>query len=246
MSRHNLKQQIYSQVARIGKVVCHGHRLELLEYLAQGERTVEALAKLTGLSVANTSQHLRVMRQSGLVEARKNGLYVYYSLADDEIVRLLSSMRKLAESHLADVDRLVRAYLTVKDELEPVPRRELLERARKGIVTVLDVRPPEEYASGHVPGAVNVPLKELTKRLKELPRDQEIVAYCRGPHCVLAFDAVAQLRAQGFQARRLEDGFPEWREAGMPIEKDVSLEKAKAFRHPGGKPRSKILKQQNQ
>ena len=224
MSRQNLKQQIYSQVARIGKVVGHGHRLELLEYMAQGERTVEALARLTGLSVANTSQHLRVMRQSGLVEARKDGLYVYYSLTDDEIVRLLASMRKLAESHLADVDRLVRAYLTVKDELEPIPRRELLERARKGIVTVLDVRPPEEYASGHVPGAVNVPLKELAKRLKELPQEQEIVAYCRGPHCVRAFEAVAQLREQGFQARRLEDGFPEWREAGLPVEKTAVTE----------------------
>ncbi len=224
MSRQNLKQQIYSQVARIGKVVCHGHRLELLEYLAQGERTVEALVKLTGLSVANTSQHLRVMRHSGLVEARKDGLYVYYSLADDEIVRLLSSMRKLAESHLADVDRLVRAYLTVKDELEPIPRRELLERARKGMVTVLDVRPPEEFASGHVPGAVNVPLKDLTKRLKELPRDQEIVAYCRGPHCVLAFEAVEKLREKGFQARRMEDGFPEWREAGLPVEKTAVTE----------------------
>lgn len=222
MSRQNLKQQIYSQVARIGKVVCHGHRLELLEYLAQGERTVEALAKLTGLSVANTSQHLRVMRHSGLVSARKDGLYVYYRLADDEIVRLLSSMRRLAESHLADVDRLVRSYLTVKDELEPIPRRELLERARKGMVTVLDVRPPEEYASGHVPGAVNVPLKELAKRLKELPKDQEIVAYCRGPHCVLAFEAVAQLREKGFRARRLEDGFPEWREAGLPVEKTAA------------------------
>ncbi|GAB4511936.1 MAG: metalloregulator ArsR/SmtB family transcription factor [Sulfuricaulis sp.] len=224
MSRQNLKQQIYSQVARIGKVVCHGHRLELLEYLAQGERTVEALTKLTGLSVANTSQHLRVMRQSGLVEARKDGLYVYYSLADDEIVRLLSSMRKLAESHLADVDRLVRAYLTVKDELEPIPRRELLERARKGMITVIDVRPPEEFASGHVPGAVNVPLKELAKRLKELPQDQEIVAYCRGPHCVLAFEAVAKLREKGFQARRMEDGFPEWREAGLPVEKTAVTE----------------------
>jgi rhodanese-related sulfurtransferase len=222
MSRQNLKQQIFSQVARIGKAMSNGHRLELLEYLAQGERTVEALAKLTGLSVANTSQHLRVMRQSGLVEARKDGLYVYYSLADDEIVRLLSSMRKLAESHLADVDRLVRAYLTVKDELEPIPRRELLERARKGIVTVLDVRPPEEYASGHVPGAVNVPLKELAKRLEELPQGQEIVAYCRGPHCVLAFEAVAQLREKGYQARRLEDGFPEWREAGLPVEKTTA------------------------
>lgn len=224
MSRQNLKQQIYSQVARIGKVVGHGHRLELLEYLAQGERTVEALARLTGLSVANTSQHLRIMRQSGLVEARKDGLYVYYSLTDDEIVRLLASMRRLAESHLADVDRLVRAYLTVKDELEPIPRSELLARARKGIVTVLDVRPPEEYASGHVPGAVNVPLKELARRLEELPQDQEIVAYCRGPHCVLAFEAVAQLRERGFQARRMEDGFPEWREAGLPVEKTAVAE----------------------
>ena len=221
MSRQNLKQQIYSQVARIGKVVAHGHRLELLEYLAQGERTVEALVKLTGLSVANTSQHLRVMRQSGLVEARKDGLYVYYSIADDEIVRLLSSMRRLAESHLADVDRLVRAYLTVKDELEPIPRQELLERARRGIVTVLDVRPSEEFASGHVPGAVNVSLKNLEQWLKELPHNQEIVAYCRGPHCVLAFEAVAKLREKGFQARRLEDGFPEWREAGLPVEKSV-------------------------
>jgi rhodanese-related sulfurtransferase/DNA-binding transcriptional ArsR family regulator len=224
MSRQNLKQQIYSQVARIGKVVCHGHRLELLEYLAQGERTVEALAKLTGLSVANTSQHLRVMRHSGLVEARKDGLYVYYSIADDEIVRLLSSMRRLAESHLADVDRLVRAYLTVKDELEPIPRQELLERARRGIVTVLDVRPSEEYASGHVPGAVNVSLKDLEQWLKKLPHNQEIVAYCRGPHCVLAFEAVAKLREKGFQARRLEDGFPEWREAGLPVEKSVVTE----------------------
>ena len=230
MSSQNLKQQIYSQVARIGKVVCHGHRLELLEYLAQGERTVEALVKLTGLSVANTSQHLRVMRQSGLVEARKDGLYVYYSLADDEIVRLLASMRKLAETHLADVDRLVRAYITVKDELEPIPRRELLARARKGIVTVLDVRPPEEYASGHVPGAVNVPLKDLAKRLKELPKGQEIVAYCRGPHCVLAFEAVAKLREKGFRARRLEDGFPEWREAGLPVEKTAVAESSKRKR----------------
>lgn len=225
MSRQGLKQKLYSQIARIGKAASHGHRLELLEYLAQGERTVEMLAKLTGLSVANTSQHLRLLRLSGLVSARKEGLYVHYRLADDEVIRLLASMRKLAESQLADVDQLIRSYLTVKDSLEPLPRSELLERARAGLVTVIDVRPPEEYASGHVPGAVNLPLKDLEQRLKELPRDQEIVAYCRGPHCVLAFDAVAQLRAKGFQARRLEDGFPEWREAGLPIEKDPALEK---------------------
>lgn len=222
MSRQGLKQKLYSQIARIGKAACHGHRLELLEYLAQGEHTVEALVRLTGLSVANTSQHLRVMRHSGLVNARKEGLYVYYRLADDEVIRLLASMRKLAESQLAEVEQLIRVYLTVKDKLEPVPRSELLERARNGLVTVIDVRPPEEYASGHVPGAVNIPLKDLEQRLKELPREQEIVAYCRGPHCVLAFDAVAQLRAQGFQARRLEDGFPEWREAGLPVEKTAA------------------------
>ncbi len=208
MPSDNLKHRLYSELTRIAKALSSPSRLELIELLAQGERTVEALAKLTGLSVANTSQHLRVMRHSGLVEARKNGLYVYYSLADDEIVRLLSSMRRLAESHLADVDRLVRAYLTVKDELEPIPRQELLERARRGIVTVLDVRPSEEYASGHVPGAVNVSLKDLEQ----------------WPHCVLAFEAVARLREKGFQARRLEDGFPEWREAGLPVEKSVVTE----------------------
>ena len=224
MSRPGLKQKLYGQIARIGKAACHGHRLELLEYLAQGERTVEALAKLTGLSIANASQHLRVMRHSGLVNARKEGLYVYYRLADDEVVRLLASMRRLAESQIAEVEQLVRTYLTIKDQLEPIPRSELLERARHGFVTVLDVRPPEEYAAGHVPGAVNIPLKDLEQRLKELPREQEIVAYCRGPHCVLAFDAVAQLRAQGFQARRMQDGFPEWREAGLPIEKSVTTD----------------------
>lgn len=217
-----LKQQIYGHIARIGKAVCHGHRLELLEYLAQGERTVEVLAKLTGLSVANASQHLQVLRQSGLVTARKAGQHVYYQAADDEVVRLLTSMRKLAETHLADVERLVRAYLTVKDELEPLPRVELLTRARKGLVTVVDVRPQEEFAAGHVPGAINVPVKDLAQRLKGLPKNQEIVAYCRGPHCVLAYDAVAQLREAGFSARRLEDGFPEWREAGLPVEKVAS------------------------
>ncbi len=218
MSSAGLKQQIYDQIARVGKAVCHGHRLELLEYLAQGERTVDALAKLTSLSVANASQHLQVLRQSGLVEARKEGQYVYYRVSDDEVVRLLTSMRRLAETHLAEVERLVRAYLTVKDGLEPIPRAELLDRARHGLVTVVDVRPREEYAAGHVPGAINVPVKDLEQRLRDLPQDQEIVAYCRGPHCVLAYDAVARLRQEGLNARRLEDGFPEWREAGLPVE----------------------------
>ena len=218
MSSPSLKQQIYREIARVGKAVCHGNRLELLEYLAQGERTVDALARLTDISVANASQHLQILRQSGLVKAHKEGQHVFYCIADDEVVRLLASMRKLAETHLAEVDRLVRSYLTVKDDLEPIPRAELLDRVRRGLVTVMDVRPQEEYASGHVPGAINLPIKDLEHRLQDLPQDQEIVAYCRGPHCVLAFEAVERLRRAGYRARRLQDGFPEWRESGLPVE----------------------------
>ncbi len=213
-----LSNRSYGQISRVGKAVWHGHRLELLEYLAQGERTVDALAKLTNLSVANASQHPQVLRQSGLVEARKEGQHVYYRVADDEVVRLLTSMRRLAETHLADVGRPVRACLTVKDELEPVPRVELLDRARHGIVTVVDVRPHAEYVAGHVPGTINVPVRDLEQRLRGLPQDQEIVVYCCGPHCVLACDAVARLRQEGFNARRLEDGFPAWHDAGLPVE----------------------------
>jgi len=192
----------------------------LLEYLSQGERTVEALAKLTHLSVANASQHLRSLRQNGLVTARKEGQHVYYGLADDGVVALVGALRRVAETHLAEVERLVRIYLTVKDNLEPVPMTELLARAQQGLVTVLDVRPPDEYKSGHLPGAINIPLKELEQRLKELPHDHQVIAYCRGPYCVLAYEAVATLREKGFNARRLEDGFPEWRQAGFPVESD--------------------------
>jgi len=184
MSSPGLKQQLFAQLARVGKAVSHGHRLELLEYLSQGERTVEALARLTHLSVANASQHLRGLRQNGLVTARKQGQHVYYGLADDEVVALISALRRVAETHLAEVERLVRTYLTVKDELEPVPMTELLARAQQGLVTVLDVRPPDEYKSGHLPGAINIPLKELEQRLKELPHDHQVIAYCRGPYCV--------------------------------------------------------------
>lgn len=221
MSRPGLKQQLFAQLALVGKAVSHGHRLELLEYLSQGEHTVEALAKLSNLSVANASQHLRSLRQNGLVTARKEGQHVYYGLADDEIVALISVLRRVAETHLAEVDRLVHTYLTVKDKLEPVPKTELLARAQQGLVTVLDVRPPEEYQSGHLPGAINIPLKELEQRLKELPPDQQVVAYCRGPYCLLAYEAVVKLREKGYDARRLEDGFPEWRQAGLPVESDM-------------------------
>jgi rhodanese-related sulfurtransferase/DNA-binding transcriptional ArsR family regulator len=195
----------------------HGSRLELLEFLAQGERSVDELSKVSGLSVANTSQHLRLLLQAGLVTNRKAGQKVYYRLSGEDVTALLASLREVAERHLSDVNRLVDDYLSVKDNLEPVPATELLDMARQGIVTVLDVRPPEEYAAAHLPGAVNIPLSELEKHLDELPANQEIVAYCRGPHCVLAFDAVAKLREKGFNARRLDGGLPEWRLEGLPV-----------------------------
>ena len=219
MSGLGFKKQLYAQFARLGKALSSGHRLELLEYLAQSERTVDVLAKLTGLSIANTSQHLQLLRQTGLVSTRREGLYVHYRLADPQIIVLMNLMQQLGEKQLAEVERLVASYLTKKDQLEPIPRTELLQRVRDGMVTILDVRPNEEYAAGHVPGALNVPLKELEQQLEILPRDQEVVAYCRGAYCILAFEAVARLREKGFQARRMEDGFPEWQHAGLPVEK---------------------------
>lgn len=217
------KQDLFAQFARVGKALSNGNRLELLEFLAQGERSVEQLSKVSGLTVANTSQHLQQLRHAGMVICRKEGLKVYYSISGDDVILLLDALRAVAERHVTDVQHLVNTYLTVKDDLEPIPRTELLERARDGLVTVLDVRPEEEYAAGHVPGAVNIPLQELEQRLKELgnlnDENREIVAYCRGPHCVLAFDAVARLREKGLNARRMEDGYPEWKTAGLPVEK---------------------------
>jgi rhodanese-related sulfurtransferase/DNA-binding transcriptional ArsR family regulator len=218
MSNGNFKHDLFAHFARIGKALSNANRLELLEFIAQGERSVDGLAKVSGLTVANTSQHLQQLRQTGLVVCRKEGLKVFYSLSGDDVIELLDAVRGVAERHVADVEKLVNTFLTVKDELEPLPRQELLERVRDGLVTVLDVRPPEEYAAGHVPGAVNVPLSELEHYMNELDSEQEIVAYCRGPHCVLAFDAVACLRAKGLKARRLEDGYPEWKTAGLPVE----------------------------
>lgn len=218
MSSGTFKHDLFSQFARVGKALSNANRLELLEFLAQGERSVEELAKVSGLTVANTSQHLQQLRQAGLVTTRKQGQHVYYRLTGDDVVQLLGCLRRVAEHHVAEVEKLVNTYLTVKDDLEPVPAKELLERARKGLVTVIDVRPPEEYAAGHLPGAVNIPLSELEAHLEELDPSQEVVAYCRGPHCVLAFDAVARLREKGLKARRLEDGYPEWKLKGLPVE----------------------------
>ena len=227
MSSTNFKHDLFAQFARVGKALSNGNRLELLEFLAQGERSVEQLSKVAGLTMANTSQHLQQLRHAGMVTCRKQGLKVYYKISGDDVITLLDTLRTVAERHVTDVQHLVNTYLTVKDNLEPVPRAELLERARDGLITVLDVRPPEEYASGHIPGAVNIPLHELEQRLEELgiqeDENREIVAYCRGPHCVLAFDAVARLREKGINARRMEDGYPEWKTAGLPVEESQSL-----------------------
>jgi rhodanese-related sulfurtransferase len=211
------KNDIYEQLARIGKAVSSPRRLELLDLLCQGERTVEVLAKEASMSLANASQHLRVLRQARLVEAEKRGLYVTYRLADTAVCDFFHSMRGLAESRLAEIERITRAFFIAREELEPVDRVRLLERVRSGELVVLDVRPPEEYRAGHIPGAISMPLATLKERLRELPDDREIVAYCRGPYCVMSIDAVELLRAHGFRALRLEDGVLEWRARHWPV-----------------------------
>jgi rhodanese-related sulfurtransferase/DNA-binding transcriptional ArsR family regulator len=214
-----MKTQVYQQIARVAQALASDARLQILELVAQGERSVESLASMTGLSMANCSKHLQALRQAGLVIARKEGLRVYYSLSGDDISRLLSALRSVAEQRVAEVERLLRTWLADRDEMEPIPGAELLERARKGLVTVLDVRPPEEYAAGHLPGAINVPVDKLESYLSKLPKRKEVVAYCRGPYCLMSFDAVETLRKRGWKARRLRDGFPEWRAAGLPVER---------------------------
>ncbi len=223
MSINSFKQDLFSQFARIGKALSNGNRLELLEFLAQGERSVDELSKVSGLTVGNTSQHLQQLRQSGLVQTRKSGLKVYYRITDNEVIKLLGLLRAVAETNLAEVDKLVSTYLITKDELEPICREELLSRVKEDLVTVIDVRPAEEFAAGHISGASNIPLADLEKRIGEFDSDLEIIAYCRGPHCLLAFDAVARLRQQGLQVRRLEEGYPEWKLAGYPVELDSSI-----------------------
>jgi ArsR family transcriptional regulator len=221
MSSQGPKQALFAQFAAIAKTLGHAHRLELLEQLAQGERTVEVLASRTGLSIANASQHLQHLRRAGLLTASRQGRFVYYALADDGILDVLAALRRLAERNIAEVDRVVRSYFNKLDGLEPVTRKQLLKLIRAGAVTVLDVRPPDEFELGHLPGAVNIPLRALKARLAEIKPDREIVAYCRGEYCVLSFEAVALLRARGFKARRLEEGLPEWRAAGLPINKKL-------------------------
>ena len=211
------KDAIYEQFARIGKAVSSPKRLELLDLLCQAERSVEVLAKEAGLTVANASQHLQVLRAARLVEAEKEGLFVTYRLADQAVCEFFRAMRVLAESSLAEVEQIKRRFLEGREGMEPVDRDALLKRAREGAVAVLDVRPVEEYRAGHIPGAMSIPLKELKHHLSELPLNQEIVAYCRGPYCVLAVQAVEMLRAKGFNAVRLEEGIQDWRAMGFSV-----------------------------
>jgi rhodanese-related sulfurtransferase/DNA-binding transcriptional ArsR family regulator len=217
MSRQNPKSALFAHFAAVAKTLGHAHRLELLEQLAQGERSVERLAQRTSLSIANASQHLQHLRRAGIVTNRRDGKFVYYRLADDAVLELLAALRRIAERNVAEVERLIRSYFDDRDSLEPVSRKELLDRSRAGAVTILDVRPEDEFALGHVPGAINIPLRALESRLSELDPVKEIVAYCRGPYCVLSYEAVAALRKRGFKALRLEDGLPEWRAAGLTV-----------------------------
>jgi rhodanese-related sulfurtransferase len=219
MSSDPAKERLYQAIGRVAAALGSAGRLQILEFVAQGERSVDALAQMTGLSVANTSKHLQALRQAGLVNARKEGLRVYYGIAGDDVSLLLSSLREVAEHRAADVDKLLQVWLADRDELDPVPAREVLARLKNGLITVLDVRPAEEYAAGHLPGAINVPVDRLEKFLSKLPKRKEVLAYCRGPYCLMSFEAVEKLRKRGFKAKRLENGYPEWRAAGLPVER---------------------------
>ena len=218
MSTDAVKKELYQSLAKVAQALASGNRLQLLELMAQGERSVEALANLTGMTLANTSQHLQALRQAGLVSPRKEGQRVYYRLAGDDVVRLYDVLRTVAESRLAEVRQLVADFLGDKDALEPIAANELLKRAKRGLVTVLDVRPPEEFAAGHLPGAVNIPIDKLESGLAKLSKRREVVAYCRGPYCLMSFEAVLKLRKRGWKARRLQDGYPEWKAAGLPVD----------------------------
>lgn len=212
-----LKDPLYAQFARIGHAVASPVRIELLDLLAQGEKTVESLARHAAATIKNTSAHLRVLRQARLVDTRRDGTHIYYRLADTEVSRFVSDLQRLGRRRLAEVEQVARQYLDDKDDLEPVTLAELRKLVRDGGVIVIDVRPRDEYESGHIPGALSVPLTELKHRMRELPTRRQIVAYCRGPYCVFALEAVTVLRHRGFKARRSKEGWPAWRDAGLPV-----------------------------
>lgn len=211
------KDALFEALASVTKALSSGRRAEIVDLLAQGERSVDDVAGELDQSVANTSHHLRTLARAGLVRTRREGTRVMYGLASDRVMQLWTVVRDVAAEHVAEVDRLARAYLGRRDGLHPISRRDLAERLRQGEVTVIDVRPAKEYETGHVAGARSLPISELKRRLNTVPRDAEVVAYCRGPYCVYADDAVRLLQRQGFEARRLEDGFPEWKRTGLPV-----------------------------
>jgi rhodanese-related sulfurtransferase/DNA-binding transcriptional ArsR family regulator len=217
-NKRAFKDAIYEQLARVGKAVASPKRLELLDLLSQGPRSVEALAQETSQSIANVSQHLQVLRAARVVDAQKEGLYTVYRLADEGVGKFFLALRRLAESRLEEMKQVTRAFLEERDALEPVDREALISRVRRGEVTVLDVRPVEEFVAGHIPGAVSIPVADLKRRLASLPQYRDVVAYCRGPYCVFAMDAVKLLRAHGFNAIRMEEGVVEWRARGLPVE----------------------------
>jgi rhodanese-related sulfurtransferase len=212
------KNAIYDQLARIGKSAASPTRLELLDLLCQGPRSVEALAQETNQSVANVSQHLQILRAARLVDAQKDGLYTVYRIADERVATFFLALRELAQARLDEIAHVAQSFFEERDAMEPVDRDVLVDRVRRGEVTVLDVRPVEEFRAGHIPGAVSIPVSELKRRLSALPKHREVVAYCRGPYCVFAVEAVKVLRANGFSALRMEEGIPEWRARGLPVE----------------------------
>lgn len=219
MSSTGAKRAVYECLAEVAQALGHAHRLELLEHLAQGERSVEELSARAGLAFANTSRHLQILRRARLVCTQRRGKHVLYSLAGEaEVVALVGALGHVGERNMAVIDRVKADYFRARDDLEPVSRENLVARLHDGLVTVLDVRPEDEFAHGHLPGALNIPFGELERRLGELPADREVVAYCRGPYCVLSFEAAAALRARGYLVRRLQDGYPEWKAAGLPVE----------------------------
>lgn len=219
MSSTGPKQAIYKSLAELAQALGHAHRLELLEHLAQGGRSVEELAARANLSFANASRHLQILRRARLVETERRGRHVLYGLAGDaEVVALIKALGRVGERNLAEIDRVLADYFRARDAMEAVSREDLVSRLQDGLVTVLDVRPEDEFAVGHLPGALNIPLAQLERRLGELPAGREVIAYCRGPYCVLSFEAVSALRGRGYFVRRLEDGYPEWKAAGLPVE----------------------------
>ena len=218
MRGREFKDALFIQFAQIAGAFASPKRIEIIDLLAQGERHVEAIAREAGLTVANTSRHLQVLKAAHLVASRKDGLQVFYRLADPMVLRGYRALQELSEARLAEVGRLVEDYFGSVDGLEPVEKEELLRRAHRRDIVVLDVRPPEEYAAGHIAGAVSMPLAELERRLAELPSGRRVVAYCRGPYCVLAAEAVKLLRKRGVEARRLREGYPEWRDANLPVQ----------------------------